>query len=210
MLWVNELKNIGRGFLALEILCFLTAWQFGMVNSGAFFENIITVFATVLCSKIVYGSGDIELLVTLRRPFVKILFGRYLVVMGCLTAVTLPEIGFVLAGEKSVRDLPACFGFLPTALFMSSLCVLFVVLFRSAIQGLIVSALMFPVEYAIGSHLQHHRLPPWYEYFSFFDTTFMRNSPLWLTNRVLLVCGAAVVWVCLYLLFEKKKWQLAD
>lgn len=212
MLIKLEMKNVGYGALITEAVCFLgflfLARPLRTVGLGGFFEIVITVLSTVFCAYAVYYSGDMEILIPYRKSIFRILRDKYLIINGSLYLLALLEIAGYLIVVKRFDDLSALFGFIPSSAFLSGFAVLTSVLFRSSDVGIAVTVLTMPFGMYIGSQLMQFKIPQWYEYVSFFDTLYMYRSPLWLTNRILLLCAAVAVWILLSVLLHSKKWKL--
>lgn len=211
---IKEIKNIGYGYLITEIALFAVVSVLLRsdlsANLPGLMEISVTLIAVGFCAFSVYDSGDIELLTSYPASLFKIVLQRCVCILGSLFLFAAVQVGAICVVTNDTGDILHLFGFVPTALLMSGITVFATVLFQNAYGGLALALLLFPVEYLCGSQLSLRKLPDWYEYFSIFDTTFMSGSPLWLTNRILLVCVSVVLWLLLFILLRNKKWQFVN
>lgn len=214
MLLKIEIKNIGYGTLIAEVVCFFGFIIFvrpvTAVWMGGFLEFTITVLSTITCAYAVYCSGDMEILIPYRKSVFQILLDKYCIINGSLYLLALIEIAGYLLVVRNMEDLTALFGFISSSAFLSGFAVLASVLFRSSDIGIAVTVFTVPFGMYIGNGLSRFEIPQWYEYVSFFDTLYMYRSPLWLTNRILLLCAAVAVWVLLSVLLRSKRWKLKE
>lgn len=211
---IKEIKNIGYGYLVTEIALFAAVTVLCRSDLSAylpgFMEITITLITTVFCAFSVYDIGDIELLTSYPTSLFQIVAQRCIIILGSLFLLAAVQVGIIFRIANNTGDILHLLGFVPTALLMSGFTVFTTAIFQNAYGGLTLALLLFPVEYLCGSQLSLHKLPDWYEYFSIFDTTFMSGSPLWLTNRILLVCVSVVLWLLIFILLRNKKWQFVN
>lgn len=207
---LKETRNIGYGYFLAELLAFAVFMSLCRSNLSAvlpgYMEITISLLATVCGAFSAFNRDERELLTSYPASAFRIAAQRYagavvpLFLLAGAQACLVP----LIAGEGS---LPKLLGFFPVALLLSSLAFLAASLFRDPYGGLVAALLFFPAGYWCGYRLRHRSLPYWYEYFSIFDTTFLSDSPLWLTNRILLVCVSAVLWILYYSLLRGKNRQ---
>ncbi|WP_410771653.1 hypothetical protein [Fontibacillus sp. BL9] len=166
-------------------------------------EFVMPIIGAVFTGYLIQMEGDrlIELLLTLRKPILVILLIRYLIIVMTFVLISLLYIFFIRV-TYNAYPIPIYLGaIIPPLLLLSSLSLLFSILFKSNSLGSMSAALVWGIQ-LIAVSLKRYE---WFEYMFLFETYYLLDSPLWIWNRAFLIFGTILIWVLIAVYTAKRE-----
>jgi ABC-type transport system involved in cytochrome c biogenesis permease component len=221
LLIAKEMKINGWGFIIAEFVLFLVFYivdmriHFRFKNiilfnlSIMFFEIVVSLMAALYSANLIYNSGDISLLMTCGKSPFKLIFTKYLALIGVLMLAGIIEVSICVFTSYNNYSLAFFMALIPPVLLLSSVAVLFTLFLKNTGAGLAVTIIIITVELAFGDEIFKTHIPKYYnELFSVYDTTFMYGSDLWLINRFIMIGASIIIWVVIFMLLKFRRRNL--
>lgn len=213
MLLVKEIKDSHVlwtiiGGIVLLFAAFTWMFYSDVITLFGFNEILVSTVAAIYCSHILYNFTDLELLTAAPRSLFTIIFTKYIAFVGCilvlggiqvlLSLLLFPKAAFVIL-----------MSLIPLSLFLSSAVMLLSILFKNSNTGLVIILVNVLIMLNVGDGLAKHILPRYYyEFIDWYDTVYMYRSSLWIVNRGILFGSSLLIWLVIYLVLRKRKWDL--
>lgn len=168
-----------------------------------FFEILIPILGSVASGYLLNIEHDpmIENLLTASRPFVRILFTRFSLVIGWLL---ISSIAYMLILRLTYAEFPLgtmLAALISPLLFLSSFTLFFSIILKSSAVGSMIGAFLWGFEliaYSLKRYL-------WFEFIFLFDTFYNLDSSFWIANRLTLVISSVLLWMLVWRLAGKRE-----